>query len=154
MGARVLFVQNWRSLRSIAKAACTAQIDVPMTDGPDAAQGVERVARRDAVAFWIDGALQTWGLPGHHAVADERERTGGGDQILSVPPALAGQRLGADLSLQGVHESCALGHLIDRAAQVRQREVITQVYGGDRSKSSHAARIGSSGIARPVTRAI
>ena len=68
MGARVLFVQDWRFLRSIGNAVCTAQIDVPMTDGPDAAQGVDRVARRDAVAFWIDRALQTLDIPGHHAV--------------------------------------------------------------------------------------
>jgi hypothetical protein len=50
------------------KAVGAAKINVLVTDGADIAQRVDRVARGDALAFSIHGALQALSVLGYHAV--------------------------------------------------------------------------------------
>ena len=45
------------------------------------------VARRDPGGLAVDGALQTLGIPGHHAVCYQRQCAGGRDRFLRPPAA-------------------------------------------------------------------
>ena len=60
---------------------------------------IDAIARCGALGFAIDCALQPLGIPGHHAVVDECEGSGGGDEFLGSPATFGRERLGADLPL-------------------------------------------------------
>ena len=102
---------------------------MPVANRADALEGFDGISRRCALCFAIDGALQSLGVPGHHAVGDEREGSGGGDEFLCSAAAFGWQRLRADLPLQSVYGLVAFKHVMKRSAKVRQREVITQMHG-------------------------
>ena len=102
---------------------------MPVANRADALEGFDGISRRCALCFAIDGALQSLGVPGHHAVGDEREGSGGGDEFLCSAAAFGWQRLRADLPLQSVYGLAAFKHVMKRSAKVRQREVITQMHG-------------------------
>jgi hypothetical protein len=66
------------------KTVSTAEIYMPVANRADALEGFDGISRRCALCFAIDGALQSLGVPGHHAVGDEREGSGGGDEFLGA----------------------------------------------------------------------
>src|SRR6185437_1037167 len=102
---------------------------MPMSDRPDAAQSVDRVARGCALGLAIDGALQALRIPRHDAVGHQGECARGGDELLGAATAFCRQRLGADLSLQGMDGLAPFEYLVDRTAKVGQREVVAQIDG-------------------------
>ncbi len=81
-------------------------------NGSDAAQGGDGIARRRALTFALDGALQALGVPSHHAVGEQCQSAGGGDQLLGAPPALRRQGLSTDLALQGMDGFAAFEHAV------------------------------------------
>jgi hypothetical protein len=51
----------------------------------DASQGIDRIPGRRALTFTLNGALQALGVPGHHAVGEQGQCAGRGDQLLGAP---------------------------------------------------------------------
>jgi len=93
-----------------------------VADRANALERIDAIARRGALSFAIDGALQPLGIPGHHTVGDECEGSGGGNELLGSATTFGRERLSADLPLQGVDRLATLEDLVDRAAKVRQRK--------------------------------
>lgn len=81
------------------ESVSVAEVDVAVADRPDALESVDGISRRRAFGFAIDRSLQSLGVPGHYAIRDEREGSGGGDQLLGSPSAPCWQRLSTDLPL-------------------------------------------------------
>lgn len=104
-----------------------------VSNRPDALQGVDGIPGCGALTFALNGALKSLGVPGHHAVGEQCQSTGRGDQLLGAPTALRGKRLRADLTLQGVDRFSAFEHTVQGPAKVRQCEVIAQVHRAQKS---------------------
>jgi len=98
-----------------------------VSNRPDASQGVDGIPGCGALTFALNGALKSLGVPGHHAVGEQCQSTGRGDQLLGAPTALRGKRLRADLTLQGMDRFSAFEHTVQGSAKVRQCEIIAQV---------------------------
>ena len=52
-----------------------------------------------------------------------------GDEFLGFATPYRRESLRADLALQGVHGLTAIEDLVDRAAKIRQCEMVAQIYG-------------------------
>jgi hypothetical protein len=57
----------------------------------DASQGVNEIPGRRALTFAFNGALQALRIPGHHAIGEQCQSAGRGDQLVGARrPRLAG----------------------------------------------------------------
>jgi len=106
----------------------------------DAPERIDAIARRGAL-FTIDRALQSLRVPSHHAIGDECKGSRSSDELLGFATAFGRESLRADLALQGVHGLTAIEDLVDRAAKIRQCEMVAQIYGAQQL-SERVAGIG------------
>jgi hypothetical protein len=56
----------------------------------DASQSVDGIPGRRTLTFAFNGALQALRIPGHHAIGEQCQSAGRGDQLLGATAALGG----------------------------------------------------------------